>query len=218
METRRQGQTKTTSAQSPVLGTAIETEPDGRRRRSQKTRLAIVNAYIDLIRQEASTTADDVARQAGVSTRSIFDRFPTVGDVAVAAFDHIISTQLAIIDAGAAEASLDVRISEFVKNRATNCEALLPVRAALVSSMSNLAAVRKKVAVMRDQRCRRLQSLFQRELSLMPAHVRTATALAIEALTELEIWDRMRKRDGMSFEQGMVTWRTALECLLGSKR
>jgi hypothetical protein len=49
---------------------------DGRRRRSERTRLAIIEAYLELLRQNLQMpTAAHLADQAGCSVRSIFMRF-----------------------------------------------------------------------------------------------------------------------------------------------
>jgi len=51
---------------------------DGRRQRSARTRLTIIEAYLELLRRDPRMpTAAQIAAEAGYSTRSIFERFTT---------------------------------------------------------------------------------------------------------------------------------------------
>ena len=49
---------------------------DGRRQRSERTRLSIINAYMALLLEHRDIpTAGQIAARAGVSQRSVFERF-----------------------------------------------------------------------------------------------------------------------------------------------
>ena len=54
---------------------------DGRRLRSERTKQSIMDAYIELLRQKPEIpTAAQIAARAGISTRSIFERFADLMD------------------------------------------------------------------------------------------------------------------------------------------
>ena len=62
-------------------------KPDGRHARSIRTRAAIIDAFLALVREkEEVPTAAALARRAGCSTRSVFERFSDFRELASAAF------------------------------------------------------------------------------------------------------------------------------------
>ena len=62
---------------------------DGRRRRSERTRQLIVEAYLDLLREHPQIpTAVQIADRAGISVRSVFERFADRLALRIAATDH----------------------------------------------------------------------------------------------------------------------------------
>src|SRR5262249_58735411 len=64
---------------------------DGRRLRSERTRQAIIEAFMWLLRRKPSIpTAFQIAQEAGCSTRSLFDRFADLDALSVAAADYAI--------------------------------------------------------------------------------------------------------------------------------
>ena len=65
---------------------------DGRHLRSERTRLAIIEAYLELLRGDSVTsTASHIADQAACSVRSIFERFSDLDTLKLAAADHAIA-------------------------------------------------------------------------------------------------------------------------------
>src|SRR5262245_22116828 len=62
---------------------------DGRRLRSERTRRLIVEAYMALVRETRQVpTAAQIAERAGYSVRSIFERFPDLQALRLAATDY----------------------------------------------------------------------------------------------------------------------------------
>jgi AcrR family transcriptional regulator len=65
---------------------------DGRRQRSERTRLAIILAYLELLRRNpVKPTAAQIADEAGCSTRSIFERFSDLDALSLATADYAIT-------------------------------------------------------------------------------------------------------------------------------
>ena len=74
---------------------------DGRRQRSLRTRQAIIEAYLGLLRENPQRpTGAQIAERAGCSIRSIFERFTDLDQLALAAIDHVTSgnNQIGLID------------------------------------------------------------------------------------------------------------------------
>jgi hypothetical protein len=71
---------------------------DGRHLRSERTRLAIIEAYLVLRRSPVMPTAAQIAEQAGCLTRSIFERFSDLDALSLATADHaIIQSQAEVV-------------------------------------------------------------------------------------------------------------------------
>ena len=53
---------------------------DGRQMRSERTRQALIKAYLDLLSEmQRPPTAPEIAKRAGCSLRSVFERFSEIG-------------------------------------------------------------------------------------------------------------------------------------------
>ena len=81
------------SSQEPALTVASSAaqKVDGRRLRSERTRLAIIEAYLELLRRNPRMpTAAQLATQAGCLVRSIFERFPDLDALHLATADYAI--------------------------------------------------------------------------------------------------------------------------------
>ena len=65
---------------------------DGRRLRSERTRQTIIEAYLALLRENPQVpTAAQIAERAGYSVRSIFERFPDLLSLRIAATDYVFA-------------------------------------------------------------------------------------------------------------------------------
>ena len=81
------------SATSPSTPTRI----DGRRLRSERTKQLIIEAFLALLRETHDMpTAVQIAERAGYSVRSIFERFPDLNALRVAATDYSLAQALAL--------------------------------------------------------------------------------------------------------------------------
>ena len=69
---------------------------DGRRRRSEQTRQAIIEAYLNLVRaNHEPPTSQEIATRAGISARTIFERFPDLLTLSLAVADYAFEQALA---------------------------------------------------------------------------------------------------------------------------
>ena len=101
---------------------------DGRRLRSERTRLSIIDAFILLLRENPShaPTAAQIAERAGYSVRSIFQRFPDLSALRVAAIDFAIERSAPPVPVRDNDADRAMRIREQVR-RGRTCEQWLPL-------------------------------------------------------------------------------------------
>ena len=74
----------------------IKDQSDGRLRRSARTRNAIIEAYLDLLRENHQPpTAPEIAKRAGCSVRSVFVRFSDLLTLSLAAADYAFEQAMA---------------------------------------------------------------------------------------------------------------------------
>src|SRR6266478_6287837 len=85
-------------AQSTPPSAAAPGRVDGRRLRSERTRKSIIDAFVLLLRENPHhmPTAVQIAGRAGYSVRSIFQRFPDLNALRVAATDYSLAQALAL--------------------------------------------------------------------------------------------------------------------------
>lgn len=188
---------------------------DGRRLRSERTRQAIIEAYLALLRDDPRVpTSTQIAERAGYSVRSVFERFPDLLSLRIAATDYAFAlgnSQAIVRDT---HASREVRIRSQVETRARTCETWLPLWRALNANQGESAELKLRIRRARDMITKRLELMYQPELQTLGERQRRQTLIALEALTDFESWGRMREVFAMSFEQGCQAWIRAIDRLL----
>jgi hypothetical protein len=120
---------------------------DGRRLRSERTRLAIIEAYLELLRRNSvMPTAAQLADQAGCSVRSIFGRFSDLNALSLATADYAIAQGQA--EAAPRDFNGDrlTRIRSHVETRAIACEKWLPLWR-IITSLDQDAELRTRVVL-----------------------------------------------------------------------
>jgi AcrR family transcriptional regulator len=188
---------------------------DGRRLRSERTRQYIIEAYMALLRQSPRPpTASQIAERAGYSVRSLFERFPDLLSLSLAAADFAFAqanSQAAIRNAAGDRA---MRIRTQVETRARTCEDWLPLWRALVLNQQVSEELRQRIRRVREAIMARILLMYRPELDSVSHIERRRTLIAIEALTDFESWARMRETAGLSFEDACSVWIRAIDRLL----
>jgi AcrR family transcriptional regulator len=191
-------------------------ETDGRRARSLRTRAAIVDAFLALLRETGAVpTAAQIAKRAGCSTRSVFERFVDFRSLYTASFDHILQSGLAIPVRDMPARDRATRIAFQVKVRGTNCENWLPLwRVLMRLDVGSDEELKARIDIVRRMSRARVELMYAPELTSVSPGLREATLIAIEALTDYESWGRMREHYALSFEDASALWRTTIDRLL----
>jgi len=189
---------------------------DGRHARSLRTRAAIMEAFLGLIREKAEVpTAAQIAKRAGCSTRSVFERFSDFKELAAAAFDHVLQQGLSTPVGDTPSRDRATRIAFQVRVRATNCENWLPLwRVVTRASIGAQEVLQVRISVVREMSRARLRLMYEPELSTLSQWKREATLIALEALTDYESWGRMREHYKLSFDEGCEVWAAMTDQLL----
>lgn len=191
-------------------------ETDGRRVRSLRTRAAIIDAFVELLREtETVPTAAEIGKRAGCSTRSVFERFVDFKSLAAAAFDHLLQSGLSTPVGDMPTRDRAARIAFHVKVRATNCENWLPLwRVLMRASIGSAELLKARVAIVRALSRARVELMYAPELAALSPERREATLIGLEALTDYEAWGRMREHYALSFEEACAVWRLTTDQLL----
>jgi AcrR family transcriptional regulator len=188
---------------------------DGRRLRSERTRRLIVEAYMELVREHRQVpTAVQIAQRAGYSVRSIFERFPDLHALRVAATDHAIAEGRSQGALSNLDADRATRVRSHVEIRGRGCERWLPLWRVVSTGLSESSELRERIRLVRQLVAMRLEFMFKPELSTLSDGDRRKTLPALEAITDYESWGRMRELYGFSFEQACATWIRVVDGLL----
>ena len=193
----------------------IHRRTDGRLLRSERTRQLLIESYLDLLRENPQVpTAADIAKRAGCSARSLFERFSGLLTFGLAAADYAFAQGAAQAVARNVDGDRQTRIRSQVETRAGICERWLPLWRALLLHQHKSEQLALRITWMRNAIVRRLELMYRPELSTLPDAERKQILIALEALTDFESWGRMRERHGLSIEAARDAWINAIDRLL----
>jgi AcrR family transcriptional regulator len=188
---------------------------DGRLLRSERTKQILIEAYLDLLRENPRIpTAADIAKRAGCSIRSVFERFSDLLSLSFAAADYAFAQGMAQAVARNVDGDRQARLRSQVETRAAVCEQWLPLWRALLRHQHESEELAYRIERMRDAIVGRLQLMYRPELSTLPEAERKAVLIALEALTDFESWGRLRERHGLSVEAACEIWIAAIDRIL----
>lgn len=189
---------------------------DGRRLRSERTRLAIIEAYQELLRRNSvMPTAVQIAEQAGCSVRSVFERFSDLDALSLATADFTIAQGQAEAVARHVDGDRPTRIRSHVETRARACEKWLPLWR-IITNQDQVAELRTRVVLVRLGNIERMKLMYRRELSSLPEAAADELLIALAVLTSFESWDQMRHCHGLSTDAAQGIWRSAIDRMLPS--
>jgi TetR/AcrR family transcriptional regulator, regulator of autoinduction and epiphytic fitness len=189
---------------------------DGRRARRDRNREAVVDAYLDLVREgDMHPNVADVAERSGVSHRSVFRYFADKDELARTAVQRQTAwaSSLAAIPV-AATAPLDDRIAALVEQRAEMFD-----RIGAVGRLSRALAGRQPIIAEQLEISRRffrkqVTVLFERELTALGEPDSGEVLGAIDVLCSFESYDLLRRDQGMSQARAKRTMARAVRASL----
>ena len=190
---------------------------DGRRLRSERTKQLIIEAFLSLLRENPQMpTAVQIAERAGYSVRSIFERFPDLNALRVAATDYSLAQALALAPPRGADGNRQTRLRSQVNTRAHTCERGIALWRVLLqfADQDESGQLRQRVARGRETTVSRIELMYRPELSIVDEEERRQLLIALEALTDMESWARMREHHGLSFDEACEVWIHAIDRLL----
>ncbi len=198
----------TAPTKSPL---AAEPVVDGRRLRSEVSRLRIVEAMIALVSEGLTMPpAESVAARAGVGLRTVFRLFEDM-DGLYRGMQAVMTERLGGLLEGPIEASdWHEAINILIDRRAEAFEMMLPLQMAADS-------VRTRSAALRDGRLRLVRSQRDTLLAALPAAIQGDAELveALDLALSFETWRRLRTDQGVDIARARAIMRRIATALVG---
>jgi AcrR family transcriptional regulator len=179
----------------PVRREPAGREPDGRELRGARSHAAIAEAMYELVRTtHAAPTMEEVARRAGVGTRTVFRQFQDMDSLYRTLNERLLSEVVSLVAVVPPSGELEADLRALVSRRAQVFEHMTPFRRAS-------RAMRHASAFLRGQDARLTQLLRAMLAAVVAPHLGTdaeTTLEALDALTSFEVWDRLRDAQRLS--------------------
>jgi TetR/AcrR family transcriptional regulator of autoinduction and epiphytic fitness len=202
------------SSVSPVSAEGI----DGRLSRTARSKLAICEACLDLVQEGAlQPSADEVAKRAGLSRRSIFNHFGDLAELYDAVVEVGMERCAPLLVEIADQGPVARRIEHFVEVRTEFLEATGMFTRALTAQALIGPAADQAVRVTKDALQHghaEVERLFARELEGRSQSDRTDVLEAISVALAPLSWETNRRMRGFSVSHARALLERTLTALL----
>ncbi|MDO9430194.1 MAG: TetR/AcrR family transcriptional regulator [Phenylobacterium sp.] len=196
-----------------MLPLAAEPVVDGRRLRSEASRLRIVEAMIALVSEGLTMPpAEAVASRAGVGLRTVFRLFEDM-DGLYRGMQAVMTARLGgLLEAPVEASNWREAIEILIDRRSEAFEILLPLQIAADSP-------RTRSAALREGRGRLVQGQRDALLAILPAEVQADPELvqALYLALSFEAWRRLRTDQGADIATARAVMRRMASALTGDR-
>jgi len=196
---------KDAKPRKPELGRIVVA--DGRLRRSERTKLNIMSAYLLLVRLNLrEPTMREVSEVAGCALRSVYERMSDTHTLRLAALDHVIGGNLRKFDTPLGGLGRHFRLQAIVKFQVEEYEEWGPLWHFMMQH-DHLAGIRDRLDQIRHKVLRdRMVELYQNELTGSSEVDRANWLQLLNATTSLESWQYHRYFENLSVEKVCEQW------------
>lgn len=187
-----------------------EPAEDGRVRRSQRSGQAIVEALMELIGEGVvEPTAQQVAERARVGIRTVFRRFSDVESLYAEMDARLQERYVPLLHAGRVSGGIEERARALAARRAAFFERIAPFKRS-----GNLK--RWRSPFLSDRHALLVRALRSDLLERIPELRQASAAVlaAVELLTAIESWDRLRLDQGLGVSRAQAAVEAALLALV----
>ena len=185
---------------------------DGRRQRSERTRLAIIDAALSLQEEGILVpTAQQISDRSGVLIRSFFRHFDDMESLFKAADDQLRDSYEALFIGGDRDGVLEERVNRAVEQRSAAFEKLKNIFLGTKAQLWRYEMLRKNYA--RNQKgLRKDLEAWLPELKGLPE----VECESVHAIASFEMWNRLRSEQGLSEKASISVVQSTLIRLLSS--
>lgn len=172
--------------------TAVVPATDGRLLRSERTRQAIVDALLDLIKGGTlRPSSAEIAEKAGVTQRTLFNQFGAM-DTLLEAVGQRHVERVAHLIPQVIEGTVDERAARFCDELAVLLEEVMNIRWAVLTSPEGMERFAHGPGLLTTVLRHQVQEAFDAELSALDLVDRAQVLDAVEIETDPLTW-RMRR-------------------------
>jgi AcrR family transcriptional regulator len=189
-----------------VMSTLPEQQTDGRIKRSERSRSAIVQAMLELIGEGSlSPTAQQVAERADVGVRTVFRHFSDMETLFATMNEQLTAEVDSLFVESVQTGSFEDRVEALIERRMTIFSALAPyVRSSTLQ--------RWRSAFLQSEHERSIR-VMRRDLRRWLPEIEAAksqVADALEMILSFEAWNRLRIDQRLSLRRTAVVLRQAV--------
>lgn len=186
---------------------------DGRRRRSEASRDAIVTALLALVEEgHVSPGADLVAARAGVSQRTVFRHFADM-EALYAAMGDRLDAEYEGWQAPFAGPGWRTQLDEMVARRAATFERLMPMKRAADVHRHQSAELRRRQRALLARLRARLVALLPATIGHDPVRLEM-----LDLLLSFEAWQRLREEQALGPAAAERIVRAGVEAIVRKER
>lgn len=196
----RSEQPMTTQTTSPAEGQGQVISPDfsddGRRQRSERSRKAIADALIRLVREgETMPSAERVSAEANVGLRTVFRHFDDMDSLYRAVSEQIEAEIGPIVNQPFCSEHWRGRLSEMIERRAQVFEWVMPFKEQVDARLLQSECLREA------HRCK-VQIEAEKLRAILPADVACGEIWhALFAALSIDMWRRLRKDQHLTVDE-----------------
>lgn len=192
---------------------AKETPGDGRVLRGARNREVIVEALLELVGAgNMRPTAEQVAKRAGVGTRTVFRHFDDMESLHAEMDARITAENLPLLEHRQSGGSQRERVQELVRTRVRIFERIAPFKRASNHHRPRSAFLQTRHAEMNRRLRADAAACLERELKAGPESLLDA----VDLLTSFEAWDRLRTDQRLGRDRASRVIEQSLHALLAS--
>jgi len=196
-----------------LTAAATAQEADGRKHRSQKSQMLIVNAMLELVAKgNLEPSADQIAEIAKVGRRSVFRHFSDMDTLYREMNNSITATMGSIVPQPFLAADWRGRVLELVDRRAVGFEKMKPF---LLAGQVH----RHRSAFLKTAHAQFVGILRNILMAILPKDAARDAVLveALDMLLSFESWNRLREDQGLSIAKSKRVLKQAIESLLAGQ-
>lgn len=181
---------------------------DGRVRRGELNRQAIVDAALALVADEGVLpTGQAIAERAGVAKRSLFHHFPDMESLLTEAADTQATRHWNVLQPPQPGSKLGERLSAAVSQRARLYEAIGDVRRVVVRYEAGSPVLAQRIRESRSG----LRRHLRRSLNPEYGRLHRCAQEGIQAVASWEFWEVLRSHQGLSADAARSTVQLMIE-------
>jgi AcrR family transcriptional regulator len=190
------------------------TRVDGRHARSERSRQAMVDAVLDLLREgNLRPSSAQIAERAGVTQRTLFNQFGDMDSLISAVATRQVQRFFKLIPR-AGEGTLEQRVSNYCDGLQTMLEETMHVRWAVITNPNPAWTGNRIVQTAREFMRTQVGDAFDLEMSGLGEPERTRLLDALELETDPVVWRLRRMHQELTTDEARaVVERTVLALL-----